>query len=329
MNAPTVSSLLNQVLRNHLTMSSQLFLHDLIAREWRQSDIKNRYGAEYGPDISRLFALLEHMLALDYSIRTTDSRPLYSEFVPRVGRTLSQMLERDHALLMSVQAMMQTGIATCEHSGDPIAAEILREAVRTRANFLTWVNKKHQSITSSSNNAQCLTKPVEPQELAAWGQINRLVTRVLALIDQTVCHTVVLTHADNEAKALSTWRMSWLSMIHLGAVVSALAAKGWAIEPSHILRAHPSIKPSISEASDEAIVFDANLYTLAAKDAEGSVSSTVRLGDTELERVVSELRDTLNTCATGVVPKAAMAYSILPQRSTKWSYANLPYPSRR
>ena len=54
----TLTTLLNHVLRNHLTVVSQLFLHDLVAVQWGEDAIHDRYAAEYLPDISRLFRML-------------------------------------------------------------------------------------------------------------------------------------------------------------------------------------------------------------------------------------------------------------------------------
>lgn len=317
----TVPVLLNKVLRNHLTLATQLFLHELIALEWRELDLKDRYRAEYAPDISRLFALLEHMLAARYSFDGDESDPPYSDVVPRAGRTVPQMLECDHALVSGLQTVMQTGIAACEQVEDSVSANLLREALDTRARLIGWIEDKRRAAASTPADNRSLSVPSEnTADHAAWAQINMLLTRTFALIDQTVCHTLVLTHAGKEAAALSTWRMSWQSMRDLGAIVSALAAKGWAIDTPNSAKAHASIKPIISANPDQTIERDRSLYALAAQDADKSVELTKVLGDADLERVLCALRDTLHDCAKAIVPAAAMSYSQLPQRTPKWTY---------
>ncbi len=308
---------LNQVVRNHLTVASQLFLHDLIAMQWREDAIHDRYSAEYLPDISRLFRLFEHLLDAGYSITPGDPDTPYAEELATAGKTVPEMLDIDHTLLADIQAVMQDGAAACDKAGDAVAAGLLNEAVQTRSRLIDWIETQRHTEASG----RCLVSPAPgAPERALWERVNLLLTRMLAIIDQTVCHTFALKHNQEEEAANTKWRMSWQSMRDTASIVRLMAARGWAMDTRGAAYASAVSKPVIAEDAANIAAVDSALHRTAVSDAEQCVSLARDLGDVELEHASLEIQGNQHTCADGTVPDAACSYPGLSQMTERWAY---------
>ncbi|MCZ6530291.1 MAG: hypothetical protein O6949_08160 [Chloroflexi bacterium] len=83
---------LDDAIRNHLTVASQMFLHELILQEWGATGIWERIDREFCPDMSRAFRLLEHLLASGGRVELGTSDGAYSKHLPKVGTTVPDML---------------------------------------------------------------------------------------------------------------------------------------------------------------------------------------------------------------------------------------------
>lgn len=316
----TLTTLLNQVLRNHLTVVSQLFLHDLVAVQWGEDAIHDRYAAEYLPDISRLFRMLEHLLDAGYIVTSGDPDKPYAEAVARVGRTVPETLDIDHALLLDIQAAMQEGAAQCQKVGDRVEADLLSEAVETRAKLINWIESERQSQVIDASDQQLVPPNAGTSERSLWEQVNVLLCRLLVIIDQTVCHTFAFRHKGDEGAANTTWQISWQSMRDTASIVNLMVARAWAIDTVSAARANNIFMPIIVDDVLKIAEIDSALHRMAASDAERCVELARSLGDADFERVCLDNQRNQETSARGAIPSAAQSYPGLQVMTKKWAY---------
>ena len=102
---------LDDAIRNHLTVASQMFLHELILQKWGATGIWERIDREFCPDMSRAFRLLEHLLASGGRVELGTSNGAYSKHLPKVGTTvpdfLAAMASRDFDLAIQLASDSQ------------------------------------------------------------------------------------------------------------------------------------------------------------------------------------------------------------------------------
>ncbi len=83
---------LDDAIRNHLTVASQMFLHELILQKWGETGIWERIDREFCPDMSRAFRLLERLLASGGRVELGTSNGAHSKHLPKVGTTVPDFL---------------------------------------------------------------------------------------------------------------------------------------------------------------------------------------------------------------------------------------------
>ena len=315
-----LTTLLNQVLRNHLTVVSQLFLHDLVTVQWGEDTIHDRYAAEYMPDISRLFRMIEHLYDAGYIVAPGEPGKPYADAVARVASTVPEMLEIDHALLRDIQAAMREGAAQCQKVGDRVGADLLNEAVETRAKLIAWIESQRQSGVCDASSRQLVPPKTGSPERLLWEQVNVLLCRLLVIIDETICHTYAYRHKGDEGAASTTWGISWQSMRDAASIVNFMAARAWAIDTVGTARAANMVMPIVAADVVNIAEIDSALHRMAASDAEQCVALARALGESEFETVCLDNQRNQETAARGVIPSAAQSYPGLEVMTNKWEY---------
>lgn len=318
---------LNHILRNHLTVVSQLFIHDLIFMHWREEAIHDRYEAEYRPDISRLFKLLEHMLKSGYGITPDVSGKSYADDIARVGRSVSEMLDLDYMLLANIQPTIRKAAHECRRTNDEVAAKLLTEAFKTRARLIKWIETQRLG-RAMDTSAPCLLTP-NPHEPVhtLWAQINLLICRLLSIIDQTLYHTFTFRHCGDKEAADNAWRISWQSMLDTTAIVKLVIAKGWTLDTLGAARANRLPLPVMADNVMNIAALDATLHRAAARVAERGVSLAHQLGETELKHVLLASQHHQTVWARAGVPTTIESYGGLSRMMEQWTYAP-PDPKR-
>jgi bacterioferritin (cytochrome b1) len=317
--ANTLAVRLNRILRNHLTVVSQLFMHDLIFMQWGEEAIHDRYDAEYMPDISRLFKLLEHMLKVGYGITPGVSGKSYTDDIALVGKSVSEMLDLDYMLLANIQTTICEAANECRRTNDEVAVKLLNEAFETRARLIKWIETQRIARVMDASGP-CLVTP-DPGEPAhtLWAQINLLICRLLIIIDQTVYHTFAFRHNGDKEAADNTWRISWQSMLDTTAIVKLVIAKGWALDTLSAARANSLPRPVMADNMSNIAALDSALHWAAALVAERGVSLAHQLGETEFKRVLLASQHHQTICAGGAAPATTESYSGLPQMLERWT----------
>lgn len=130
---PEVIKHLNKILKNELTAINQYFLHARMLQNWGLDRLGDY---EYKESIDEM----KHADSLTKRILFLDGLPnLQSLNRLRIGETVPELLEADHALEMEAMLDLREAIAYCESVKDYVSRELLEQILESEEGHVDFI----------------------------------------------------------------------------------------------------------------------------------------------------------------------------------------------
>ncbi|ALP53636.1 bacterioferritin [Candidatus Tenderia electrophaga] len=131
-NKPIIK-LLNRVLKNELTSTSQFFLHARIYKNWGFNELNETSYKASIKAMKQADDLINRVLFLEGLPNLQDLGKL------RIGEDPKEMIEADLALTTEIRSQLVEGIAQCESAPDYVSRELLEEMLEHTEEYLDWL----------------------------------------------------------------------------------------------------------------------------------------------------------------------------------------------
>jgi bacterioferritin len=139
---PRVVELLNEVLANELTATSQYYLHYAMQKNWGFTKLADYTYGESIDEMKHADRLMERILFLEGLPNLQDLGRLM------IGENAKEALESDLKLEQAARPTLQEGIAHCETVKDYISREILEEILESEEEHIDWLETQLGLIES-------------------------------------------------------------------------------------------------------------------------------------------------------------------------------------
>lgn len=129
---PTVK-LLNKILKNELTSTSQFFLHARMYKNWGFVGLNDMAYKASIKAMKQADELIGRVLFLEGLPNLQDLGKL------RIGEDPKEMIEADLALITDIHTQLLAGISHCESAQDYVSRELLEEILEHTEVYLDWL----------------------------------------------------------------------------------------------------------------------------------------------------------------------------------------------
>jgi len=129
---PTVK-LLNKVLKNELTSTSQFFLHARMYKNWGFGGLNEMAYKASIKAMKQADELIERVLFLEGLPNLQDLGKL------RIGEEPKEMIEADLTLITDIRTQLVDGISHCESAQDYVSRELLEAILEHTEAYLDWL----------------------------------------------------------------------------------------------------------------------------------------------------------------------------------------------
>jgi len=129
---PTVK-ILNKILKNELTSTSQFFLHARMYKSWGLGGLNEMTYKASIKAMKQADDLIERVLFLEGLPNLQDLGKL------RIGEEPKEMIEADLTLITDIRAQLVDGISHCESAQDYVSRELLEAILEHTEAYLDWL----------------------------------------------------------------------------------------------------------------------------------------------------------------------------------------------
>ena len=129
---PTVK-ILNKILKNELTSTSQFFLHARMYKSWGLGGLNEMTYKASIKAMKQADNLIERVLFLEGLPNLQDLGKL------RIGEEPKEMIEADLTLITDIRAQLVDGISHCESAQDYVSRELLEAILEHTEAYLDWL----------------------------------------------------------------------------------------------------------------------------------------------------------------------------------------------
>jgi len=129
---PTIK-LLNQVLKNELTTTSQFFLHARIYKHWGLNSLNEHTYKASIKAMKQADELIGRVLFLEGLPNLQDIGKLL------IGEDTLEMLQSDLNLTITLRKQLAEGISHCESAADYVSRELLENILEHTETHLDWL----------------------------------------------------------------------------------------------------------------------------------------------------------------------------------------------
>lgn len=128
-----VIDILNKILSNELVAINQYFLHARILKSWGFETLGKKMYDESIEEMKHADDLIERILFLE-------GIPIISDVAnPKIGKTVSEMLQSDAALEEIAITDLKTAIKICESAEDFQSREMLSKVLADEEEHVDWL----------------------------------------------------------------------------------------------------------------------------------------------------------------------------------------------
>jgi len=132
---PTID-LLNQVLKNELTATSQFFLHARIYKNWGLDALNEQTYKRSIKAMKQADTLIGRVLFLEGLPNLQDLGKLL------IGEDTLEILQGDLTLVTTIRKKLVEGITHCESAADYVSRELLENILENTEEHLDWLESQ-------------------------------------------------------------------------------------------------------------------------------------------------------------------------------------------
>lgn len=219
---------LDALARHHWTWISESFVHVLILREWGEQTLSARIDEQYLREVPRAFRTIGIMLESDFRITLGSEGQPYAQQLPDPGRSAVEMRERELSLIQGFEPELKELANRFARGGLDDAAALAKEALSSRREYVHWLSDQQNTLTEATERKCRAPENVEAKTI--WRTLNRLLAHLLATIDETTVHMLVLRHHNQLDEAGRFWQDSYAYMLLATDLIRLFARREWALD---------------------------------------------------------------------------------------------------
>jgi bacterioferritin len=209
---------LNAVLRGEFTAVNQYFLHILALRSWGDVEAARELEPVNNADFPNAMRIVDHLLALGALPELCAADEAFARHLPVIGDSYPRMFAADLELERQLIETFEAARAAVEGWGDPVARQLVADAVSRRRPHMAWLESQLRSGAAASNG--------EPK--APFGEatqpLNALLAHLIVALEQALVHAFVAWHARESELADAFWTVSYDAMLHGKSIVDLFGA---------------------------------------------------------------------------------------------------------
>ena len=268
---------LDALARHHWSWISESFLHVSILEEWGERRLSERISDEYSREIPRAFRLIGLMLASNHQIRFSSGVEAAGPSLPHPGGSVQQMAARELSMMRGFDRPLRSIQQEWGKESGSEAAEIVEEAVLSRARYTHWLEDKMAGLDDMSG--KLCRNPDDP----SWGALNAMLLQLIYGIDETSVHMLLFWHENQTDEAEWSWRRSYGYMLLAFKIARYLASREWAIDFRSGAAVGGVGLPRVGVTSSEVRQIDQDRY-ISLKSWAGQIAHADQSASDRLQR---------------------------------------------
>ena len=128
-----VIALLNEQLTSELTAINQYFLHSKMQANWGLTEVAAKTREESIEEMTHAEILTDRILFLE-------GLPNYQKLLPlRIGQTIREQFESDHAIELEVVDRLKPGISLCREKQDITTAKLFEQILKDEEHHIDYL----------------------------------------------------------------------------------------------------------------------------------------------------------------------------------------------